>query len=60
MVSFRITNRHLPPAHDWEKPAILATEEGFTLIRQFNDQLMQMRRLSLKQSTFAGSPDPAP
>lgn len=42
------------PAHDWEKPAILATEEGFALIRQLNDQLMQMRRLSRNSQRLLG------
>lgn len=43
------------PAHDWEKPAILATEEGFALIRQLNDQLMQMRRLSRSSQRLLGA-----
>jgi len=43
------------PAHDWEKTIILATEEGFALIRQLNDQLMQMRRLSRSSQRLLGS-----
>lgn len=42
------------PAHDWEK-TVIWLEGGTALIRQLNDQLMQMRRLSRSSQRLLGS-----